>query len=1281
MVDNMPLNASYERDDEVSEQAVSKSMTSSNNSSNYFNSSINNDSLSTNQDTDVDVDDEDDSSDDIFVKVPIFAKKHIFNDIKGLPDGIKYGWIRYCDIKHSKSENGSKNIFSSKNSKPMISLGLFEDNNRKFRQLAIADYEGRVYLGNDMTVEDIYYRFTSLYLLKQQEIILEDKSRFYGNKLPNKFSAFCKNINEAFKETYDPKSDDNLAFENYKDSESMDKEIEEICSQSPELIHEVEKISKLYDAPDRYDFPFYDDTDGDCVDIDCVDEDNDLIITGSNKIVACDCANSDDEDDSIYNNFDANQFFQSHELNEEEKARKEGQEKNKLEIKKSHTFWGRIKFFMHTFSRLCKSSTFRVLRGDVVIHTGPFEGPRWVASWLCAENNGRKSYTIEQARTPLAGSLRYNLEYKDAIAIVFFATYLIPNISEILTSFGVENIFHRLHTQAPLCAIRNSVKDIQNIRVAGLRYSGLEAYFERLMHESGALNPIRSLEQKHGAEVLHLNESSVSRNYEISWDNALDPESALVVLSIEGALNRIHAISDCIEESSSSGSNFTENEVTYKQAAQIDFALIEDPAFGAYLKFINDFGSPLQDDKIKPLETIWKQIRYERKSSMIKDYRTNNEWAYRQRLSHWIRTMRTPFRFDADFRSNIEDGNVAIGFMAVGPSVMPRRSYDAFKKHWVNLSASKIATMTTEYNLRLGIILALIAFAANPAVKNVSVRLDSICLEEMVAANNNAIDKLLNRTLSALNDLVNQQTHIKGEPKDGDVHGNPEQIHEAKAYDSSCDSSSISSRTESANNISSSSSSSDSSDSSDSTISSSSEFDDKNNSDESSRSLLNEKSRKTLMTVTFTRKKFVEYLRSNGLKNPIKTYKEFFANMNIDSSGALKSVDPTFDLRDTKFAPRGAQEEPEFSDRQFNDYLESILGTCCAKGLAIQREDLLQQAVSDFHHIASELMPTTAEKAHMAMDIINSIDDPELSEKSGIITKSLIDEDPIPELDFHISKDIRNMRLKAHTQLEMGEISQGIEEYEKNVAYYDAMFSEGKSIPRYFNSYAERVIYNRMFANNNESMRLIPDGLFYSHMELADIYSQLHDSNKTLQHLRSMVVYAPTYALSHLRLATELSRHEDWDSVFAACLNALRVALDQDDAAFAYYRLAYAEWMRDHFDSALASYQMAESIAPEHIETLNIEKEELLTRMKSQGMQIFDEMDDIIRILKARNIPYWPDTNARSIIDSAAKETVNNGMFVIARTLCVASARMNYSKENNDVSNAIQMQFLRSLNA
>ena len=80
-----------------------------------------------------------------------------------------------------------------------------------------------------------------------------------------------------------------------------------------------------------------------------------------------------------------------------------------------------------------------------------------------------------------------------------------------------------------------------------------------------------------------------------------------------------------------------------------------------------------------------------------------------------------------------------------------------------------------------------------------------------------------------------------------------------------------------------------------------------------------------------------------------------------------------------------------------------------------------------------------------------------------------------------------------------------------------------------------------------------------------------------------MVAYAPAYPFSHMKLAVQLARNEDWDSARAACLNALRVALDRDDAAFAYYRLAYAEWMRDRFDIAAAAYIMSEHIAPGQI--------------------------------------------------------------------------------------------------
>ena len=159
-------------------------------------------------------------------------------------------------------------------------------------------------------------------------------------------------------------------------------------------------------------------------------------------------------------------------------------------------------------------------------------------------------------------------------------------------------------------------------------------------------------------------------------------------------------------------------------------------------------------------------------------------------------------------------------------------------------------------------------------------------------------------------------------------------------------------------------------------------------------------------------------------------------------------------------------------------------------------------------------------------------------------------------------------------------------------------------MPRYFNSYAERVVYNRLFATDGERTVLIPDNLFYAHTELADLLSQLKGAKAALPHLNAMVAYAPAYPFSHMKLAVQLARNEDWDSARAACLNALRVALDRDDAAFAYYRLAYAEWMRDRFDIAAAAYIMSEHIAPGQIGALDGELRELLARAESQCIAV-----------------------------------------------------------------------------
>ena len=123
-----------------------------------------------------------------------------------------------------------------------------------------------------------------------------------------------------------------------------------------------------------------------------------------------------------------------------------------------------------------------------------------------------------------------------------------------------------------------------------------------------------------------------------------------------------------------------------------------------------------------------------------------------------------------------------------------------------------------------------------------------------------------------------------------------------------------------------------------------------------------------------------------------------------------------------------------------------------------------------------------------------------------------------------------------------------------------------------------------------------------------------------------MVRYAPAYPLSHLKLAVQLGRAEDWDPARAACLNALNVALDREDASFAYYRLAYAEWMCDHFDLAAASYIMSEEIAPGRIAMLESELQELIGRAQSQCIPVPTNVQEAIHVLADAGLPVWPNT-------------------------------------------------------
>ena len=938
----------------------------------------------------------------------------------------------------------------------------------------------------------------------------------------------------------------------------------------------------------------------------------------------------------------------------------------------------------------------------------------WLASWLKVGNR----YTLEQMRANLPEAMRFDLEYRDAIAIAFFAAYMLPQMNGLLVGFGTGNIFRRLNREAPMGAIRRSIRDTMSARSHGMRASGLEDYFADLMREAGALDKDQGLEAVHGAEPLHLYTSSYSGCYFFAWDSTLPFSASLRALNIEGNLNRFAAVSSWLERNARIGRLPTEDTVTRAEAAQIDMALLENPALIA-LKPDDEFGAILdsqQDDGVQAVMRLV-DIASETRRSIAENTKGGtdgvalggeggSEWLYRQTMSRLLRSMRLPYRFDVDFRCSLKDGNMAIGFTSAGVSMMPSTRYDAIRHAWVDMTDAERARMSADYNLRVGLMMAALSFGADPGIQRVSMHIDSIGLEEAVAEQDSAISELMSEALTAFERIRTGDMGVSGskaDPKDGDFHGDPSRPVTPKTADLGADGGdgedaddSLNSQfealmkdidfdemtfavpDEAANESTGEESDSEhlTHDGLDAGLIGYNDFD--GDGDDPLSQLRKNPTVRNLVTVTFTRSEFMERLGECGLSDPTGTYRMFDAEMDVDGLGALKPVDAALDLRDSRFSPAGSQEEPELSDVTFDYDTAQLFGCRDMLGLSIQRVDLLQRAVGEFHRIAQDPHLESVAKAKQAMNVINAIADPELTALAPQVTSALIDGKDTPDFSFRVADELDAERIKARDLLFSGQIDQSVELVEAALERMDQLFSSNPGVPRYFNSYAERVIYNRMFATEGERTVLIPDNLFYTHMELADVLAQVKGAKAALPHLNAMVRYAPAYPLSHLKLAVQLARSEDWDPARAACLNALHVALDREDASFAYYRLAYAEWMCDHFDIAAAAYIMSEEIAPGRIAMLEGELQELIGRAQSQCIPVPTNVPEAMHVLAQAGLPVWPNTQVASLVRKTARVCVDEGMFVPARTLSVAASRMD--DEERDGADVVQMQFLRSLN-
>lgn len=962
--------------------------------------------------------------------------------------------------------------------------------------------------------------------------------------------------------------------------------------------------------------------------------------------------------------------------------------------------------------------------GGIYTVSADSPSPVRVGTWI----KWHDRYTLTDVRPGILAKNRCRLEYRDALTVAFIElSHLYSTRSP--KPFGADNIVAHLAQEAPLAAIRAAADDIRNTRSDEGNVSGLDEYFVDIMNDVGALQPMSGLEARHGREPLETMQSSNSGRVYFLWHDDLTPAQCLSALRIEGTVNRFLAIDEALKLNERYGFLPTESTVTKQQAALLDFALLNNPALSVLSDPLHEAERPggLHSD---PVATLVARARrkaiksyalnpFPATSHQTKDgtpagsiHATGSEWVYRKVFVSLLHGIRTPFRHDLDFRANLARGCVAIEMTTAGDALMPTKRFDTGSDSWVEMSQNERIAMSVDYNLRMGMIAAAVAFGIDPTVRSVSVRLDSLGLEEAVREQSEAMTTLIAQLLGPLGDQTNSEhtpTGSRSDPKDVDSHaslrldsdasgngnaagGTPSSALPGAAAETSASQSAAVSSANAADEperhheapASADARPSEAADTPEMGYALSVRSQDPAegtdaNADGGAEQMDSFSLLKPLVTVTFTRRKFLDMLESQGIAEPLAVYRSFDARMGFDDDGRFVPIDPAFDIHSARFSPAGAQEVPEMSDVTFGADVAKILGCKDVTGLAIQRADLLQRAMTDFHRIASDASTTSADKARAVMRVVGSLGDPELTQMAPQVTSAIIDGRDLPALSFHVTQDLETADEEARSHLEMGDAEGAIAVAEEAVARMDAYYAKADGVPRYFNSYAERVVYNRLFAMHDEKVVLIPDKLFGLHMALANFIAQVKSPKDALPHMNMLVKYAPAYSTAHMLLATQMAVAQDWDSVYAASLNALRVSLARDDASYAYYRLAYAEWMRDRFAVAAACYLLSLQINPGQMSPAQQELQQLVANAVSQNIPVPRTMEQAVRVLRDEGIPVWPHMELTDIVRDAERVCVDMGLFIPGANLATASSRMNDSSMTR--MGAEDWQFRQSLGA
>ena len=245
----------------------------------------------------------------------------------------------------------------------------------------------------------------------------------------------------------------------------------------------------------------------------------------------------------------------------------------------------------------------------------------------------------------------------------------------------------------------------------------------------------------------------------------------------------------------------------------------------------------------------------------------------------------------------------------------------------------------------------------------------------------------------------------------------------------------------------------------------------------------------------------------------------------------------------------------------------------------------------------------------------------------------------------------QSLMAQQHPHEALSVINRIVGPLERNGTYCDTRAVAYRS----FDSFTERVVYNRINANDTRSVVLVPEAYLMSHLVASAILISLPnddggDVQLAIAHARRALEIAPLNGTVNLGMAACLEEAGDTSGAAEQLKEYLQVAYHPQGMALAYFRLASLEWRRGAQRASLACYQQAVRLFPPLLPFAMSEYQILCDGQDESSVELLDE-EQIEKALGKENIPIAPTPQTSYILYDGAAASVDAEVFPVAREL------------------------------